>query len=130
VILLDTHIWVWWVQGDLKLSASQQGHLTDNESAGLGVSVVSCWEVGCLVARGKLVLPTSVEQWVLDALAYPGVRLLNVTPEIAMASTRLPDPFHKDPVDRILVATARHLDIPILTADNKIPSYPHVSTLT
>ena len=62
------------------------------------------------------------------ALAYPGVRLLDLTPEIAIESTRLPDPFHKDPADRILVATGRVLNIPIVTLDSKILAYSHVRT--
>jgi PIN domain nuclease of toxin-antitoxin system len=130
VIVIDTHIWIWWVQGDPKLSASQQGHIAAHGSIGLGVSVMSCWEVARLVAGGKITLPVAIDDWVRDALAYPGVRLLDLTPEIAIASTRLPPPFHKDPADRILVATARVLNIPILTADAKILAYPHVRCLT
>jgi len=78
----------------------------------------------------KITLPLPIDDWVRDALAYPDVQLVNLTPEIAIASTRLPDPFHKDPADRILVATARVLNIPILTADAKILTYPHVQCLT
>ncbi len=130
MIVVDTHVWIWWVQGDPKLTASQRGHLTANEPTGLGVSVMSCWEVARLAAGGKITLPVPVDDWVRDALAYPGIRLLDLTPEIAIASTRLPPPFHKDPADRILVATARVLDIPILTADAKILAYPHVRALT
>ena len=82
-----------------------------------------------LAAANKITLPLPVEDWVRDALAYPGVRLLGLTPEIAIASTRLPGSFHKDPADRILVATTRSLAIPSLTADAKILHYPHVQTL-
>ena len=60
------------------------------------------------------------------ALAYPGVQLLPLTPEIAIESTRLPGPFHKDPAGRILVATARVLNLPVVTEDQKILSYPHI----
>jgi len=71
-----------------------------------------------------------VEDWVRDALAYPGVQLLPLTPDIAIESTRLPDPFHKDPADRILVATARVLNLSVLTEDRKILAYAHVTCLT
>ncbi|HET6573258.1 MAG TPA: type II toxin-antitoxin system VapC family toxin [Fimbriiglobus sp.] len=130
MILLDTHVWVWWVQADPKLTTPQQGHIAANGPAGLGVSVISCWEIALLDAAGKITLPVPVEDWVRTALAYPGVRLVDLSPEIAIASTRLPAPFHKDPADRILVATARVLDIPVLTADAKVLAYPHVRCLT
>jgi PIN domain nuclease of toxin-antitoxin system len=107
VVVIDTHVWVWWVQGDKRLRPSQLGHLTAHEPTGLGVSVMSCWEVARLAADGKITLPVPIDDWVRDALAYPGVRILDMTPAIVIESTRLPDPFHKDPADRILVATAR-----------------------
>jgi PIN domain nuclease of toxin-antitoxin system len=130
VILLDTHIWFWWVRSDPSLSASQLRHIQNNQTAGLGVSVFSVWELAMLEQAGRVNVFRPLEDWVRDALAYPDVRLLDLTPEIAIASTRPPAPFHKDPADRILVATARVLNIPILTADAKILAYPHVRCLT
>lgn len=129
MILLDTHIWVWWVADDPALTDHRREQLRDHEPIGLGVSVISCWEVAMLVAGHRLALPVPVDDWVRGALAYPGVRLLPLSPEIAIESTRLPDPFHKDPADRILVATARLLDIEIVTEDRKILAYPHVRCL-
>ena len=61
-----------------------------------------------------------------EALAYPGVELIELSPRIAIESTQLPPPFHRDPADQILVATARHLSIPLITLDGQIRSYPHV----
>jgi PIN domain nuclease of toxin-antitoxin system len=130
VILLDTHIWVWWVQGDARLAGGHQQFLIENEPGGLGVSVISCWEVAKLVEGGRLVLPGEVIEWLEQALAYPGMRLLDLTPRIAVDSTQLPGEFHRDPADQIIVATARPYDIPLLTADRKIIDYPHVRTPT
>jgi PIN domain nuclease of toxin-antitoxin system len=130
VILLDTHIWVWWVHGDARLTPTQLSHLQANEASGLGVGVISCWEVAKLVEVGRLVLPCPVSDWMDQALAYPGVQLIDLTPRIAVESTQLPAPFHRDPADQIIVATARVHDIPLLTADAKILQYPHVRTLT
>jgi PIN domain nuclease of toxin-antitoxin system len=130
VILLDTHIWIWWVADESRLSAAQLKYLRDHESIGLGVSVISCWEVANLARKGKVKLDRTLEDWVPLALAYPGVRLVNLSPDIVVASTALPGTFHRDPADRILVATARAFDIPILTVDAKILAYPHVRTLT
>jgi len=129
VILLDTHIWVWWVADDPALTAHRRARLQAHEPTGLGVSVISCWEVAMLVAGHRLALPMPVDDWVRTALAYPGVQLLSLSPEIAIESTRLPDPFHKDPADRMLVATASLLDIEIVTEDRKILAYPHVRCL-
>lgn len=128
MILLDTHIWVWWVHGDDCLSASHAAVATESEEEGIGVSVISCWEVAKLVEYGRLDLPLPVGEWLSQALDYPGINLLPLTPEIAVESTRLPGAFHRDPADQIIVATARIHGIRLLTSDSKIVSYPHVET--
>lgn len=68
-------------------------------------------------------------EWLGVALSYPGVRLLDLTPAIVVDSTRLPQPFHRDPADQMIVATARFHDYPVATADDKILNYAHVRTL-
>ena len=127
--LLDTHIWVWWVHDETHLTAMQRKWLTENEPHGLGVSVISCWEIAKLVEYKRLILPCPISDWFDQALAYPGVRLLDLTPQIALASTQLPGGFHRDPADQMIVATARVHDCPLLTADAKLLSYAHVKTL-
>ena len=82
-----------------------------------------------LVALGRLKLRTPVREWVTEALCYPGVQLLELTPEIAIASTELPSPFHRDPADRFLVATARAYGNRLVTSDRKIVEYEHVETV-
>ncbi|MCA1631479.1 MAG: type II toxin-antitoxin system VapC family toxin [Acidobacteria bacterium] len=129
MIVLDTHVWVWWVHGDARLPERQIKLLEENEAHGLGVSVISCWEIAKLVEYKRLILPCPVDEWFDQALAYPGVRLLDLTPRIAVESTQLPDAFHSDPADQLIVATARVYDSALLTADSKILSYPHVKIL-
>jgi PIN domain nuclease of toxin-antitoxin system len=129
VIVLDTHIWIWWVDGSSRLSAVQRQHILDHESYGLAISAISCWEVAKLVEMQRLALSCPVTDWIAGALAYPGVRLVDLTPRIAIESTQLPGPFHRDPADQIIVATARILDSPLLTADTRILQYPHVKLL-
>jgi PIN domain nuclease of toxin-antitoxin system len=126
VIVLDTHIWVWWVHGDERLRARHLEILQQNEKTGLGVSVISCWEIAKLVELKRLTLPIPVLDWFEKALSYPGVRLLDLTPEIAAESTALPSEFHRDPADQIIVATARIHDCPVLSIDRKILDYPQV----
>lgn len=129
MILLDTHIWVWWVHGDEKLSPEQVREIQNNETGIIGVSAISCWEAAKLVERGRIELDVSVDEWIQQALGYPGVRLLELTPEIAVESTRLPGEFHRDPADQIIVATARIHNCLLVTVDDRIRNYPHVKTL-
>jgi PIN domain nuclease of toxin-antitoxin system len=126
VILLDTHIWVWWVQGDARLPPTLRGVLEVNEKSGLGVSVISVLEVARLVAHNRLTIPLPVMDWVEQALAYPHIQLIELSPKIAVESTQLPGEFHKDPCDRVIIATARHLNWQLATTDGLIERYPHV----
>ena len=129
MIILDTHIWVWWVHEDAQLTQRQKAWIQEHEDQGLGVSAISCWEVAKLVEYHRLTLPCPVGEWFDQALAYPGIALLPLTPRIAVESTQLPGTFHRDPADQIIVATARVYDCPLLTADDKILRYPHVKLL-
>jgi PIN domain nuclease of toxin-antitoxin system len=126
VILLDTHIWFWWVRNDPLLQPAHAQYIAANQANGIGVSVISVWELALLQQKGRVSVDRPLPDWVRMALAYPDVHLLDFTPDIAIESVFLPDPFHKDPADRILVATARVLGIPIVTQDAKILAYPHV----
>jgi PIN domain nuclease of toxin-antitoxin system len=90
VILLDTHVWVWWVHGDARLSEEQRQMLDARIIESIGVSIISCWEIAKLVEYGRLKLPQDVAEWLEVALAYPGVRLLDLSPAIVVESTRLP----------------------------------------
>lgn len=129
MIVLDTHAWVWWVHGDEKLTPSQTAAIEDAESDVIAVSAISCWEVAKLVELERLELRRPVEEWLDLALGYPGVRLLELIPEIAVASTRLPGEFHRDPADQIIVATALVNGCPLVTSDQKIVSYEPVETV-
>ena len=73
MIVLDTHIWVWWVHGDPALPASIREQLDSSEPTGIAVSAISCWEVAKLAERGRLILPCPVVEWLQQALSYPGV---------------------------------------------------------
>ncbi len=128
MIVLDTHIWVWWVHGDTQLTQKYQDYIQAQEPQGLGISAISCWEVAKLVERGRLILPCPVDEWLDLALAYPGICLLELIPRICVESTQLPTDFHRDPADQIIVATARVYNCPLVTMDSKIQIYPHVQT--
>jgi len=83
MIVLDTHIWVWWVHGDAQLTETQADQIAAHESDLIGVSTISCWEVCKLVEYGRLALPCDLADWFRQALSYPGVQLLGLSPEIA-----------------------------------------------
>jgi len=129
VIVLDTHIWIWWTHNDDRITVKLRENIQMNENAGLGVSVFSCWEIAKLVEIKRVTLHCPIDKWIDTALDYPGIRLLELTPEIAIESTQLPGEFHRDPADQIIVATARVNDCPLLTVDHKILNYPHVNLL-
>ena len=126
--LIDTHVWVWWITNSPRLSAHHRALIAAAESAGLGVSAITVWEVAKLFALGRLALSPAftVSAWIEMALAYPGVRLLPLTPAVAIEANNLPGRFHRDPADQIIVATARIFDRPLLTVDERILDYPHV----
>lgn len=127
MILLDTHTWLWWAHGDAHLPRQ---HLESiKQSAEIGVSIISFWEVAKLVEIGRLDFHVPLEEWFDKALHYPRLRLLELTPQIALESTRLPAGFHGDPADQIIVATARIQRCPLATSDEKILLYPHVETI-
>jgi PIN domain nuclease of toxin-antitoxin system len=127
MIVLDTHILIWWVQNDPRLTKKYRQLLQDHEFDGLGVSIVSCWEIAKLAEKNRLVLPFPTNEWLEAALDYPGVQLLNLTLAIVVDSTQLSG-FHSDPFDQIIVSTARIHGCPLLTVDAKILNYSGVET--
>ena len=127
MILLDTHIWIWWRNQSNRLPPNALRIIREHSPHEIGVSVISCWEVAKLVERERLKLSLPVEVWIRHGLV--SLRLFHLTPEIAVASTQLPGDFHRDPADQIIVATARLHDIPLVTADQRIREYPYVTTL-
>ena len=129
MIVLDTHIWVWWVHGDEQLTRIQAGVIEANEADVIGVSAISCWEIAKLVEYRRLELPCSLSEWFEQALSYPGIRLLELTPEVAIESTQLPGEFHRDPADQLIVATTRIHSCPLVTSDSMLLKYLDVETI-
>ena len=127
MIVLDTHAWIWWVDGSRHLSARARRAI--DRSPEVGVSPISCWEVAMLVRKGRLELDRDVARWVLDALQVPRVRLLPLSAEIAVAAGIFGDDFHGDPADRLLAATAMHIDASLVTKDERLHALPGLKTL-
>lgn len=132
MILLDTHVWVWWMHDSGRLAEIHRTTIDQsvNAGTGIGISPISCWEVGQLISRGRLTSALSATEWVEAALTHPAVVVLPLTSHIAVASTQLPQlDHHRDPADRFLIATARHHDCPLLTVGRAILAYPHVRAI-
>lgn len=132
MIVLDTHALVWWVNGGGELSTDAAAAINREQASEDGiilVSSISAWEIAMLVGRDRLTLTMNVDDWLETVAEIPGVRFVPVDNEIGVESTRLPGEFHKDPADRIIVALARHFNIPLVTADDKIRSYRHAHTI-
>jgi PIN domain nuclease of toxin-antitoxin system len=129
LILLDTHVWLWWVSNSSELPQQTLETIRARYDGGICVSVISCWEVAQKVSIGKLELYCPVDEWITSALDPQGVECVSLGREIALLSTQLPGTFHKDPADRIIAATSIYFDLPLLTLDEKILTYPHVKTL-
>jgi PIN domain nuclease of toxin-antitoxin system len=125
MIILDTHIWIWWIDENPKLSSQNLDIIQAHQNSGLGISIISCWEIAKLVEKGILCFECTVEEWLELALAYPGIELLDLNLPIILQSTRLAG-FHNDPADQIIVATAKVYNSLILTQDRKILDYLNV----
>jgi PIN domain nuclease of toxin-antitoxin system len=123
--LLDTHIWVWLLSGDNRIKESSLASriVSSSHGTGLFISTISIWEIAMLELKGRIIFSTGILAWIDDALKAPGLQVVSLLPEISVDSTRLPGSFHGDPADRIIVATARFLKCPLITADKKILQY-------
>ncbi len=116
--LLDTHAWIWWIDGDRRLGRRAVARLDrlppDNRPR---LSAISLWEVATLVNLRRLDCPPSFDSWIARAADPASVQLLPITPEIASEVARLPGVYRHDPADRLIVATARIHQLPVLTTD-------------
>lgn len=121
VPLLDTHAWIWWIEGDRRLQRRVRDTLDRLPSdARPCLSAISLWEVAMLVERGRVVFSVSLSDW-LSAAAHPrSVRIIPISPDIAAQTAILPATFPRDPADRLIVASCRVLGLPLLTRDARI----------
>ncbi len=119
--LLDTHVLIWWLNDRSRLSPGQRGVIdAATPEAPLHVSEISLWEVAMLHGLGRIRLALPLREWLDKAVAPPLVRRQGISPAIATDVAALPESFHRDPADRILVATARVLGATLLTSDRRI----------
>ena len=119
--VLDTHVWIWWMLGDPCLSASERAALDGLPAHSRPLLCdISLWEFATLVDLGRLTIEGSVKDWLQIATSPAAVRLQPISPGIVAEMNRLPAAFHRDPADRLIVATSRFLQGPLATHDRKI----------
>jgi PIN domain nuclease of toxin-antitoxin system len=129
-VLLDTHVWWWWITGEDRLSPAQRRCLAKVGAQDPAlISDISLWEVTTLWSLGRIQLDIPLRDWLEGASAAPLVQRCDISPAIAAEVAALPDSFHRDPADRILVATARICGATLLTRDERIIRARLVPTL-
>jgi PIN domain nuclease of toxin-antitoxin system len=123
--LLDTHVWVWAQTGETDRFRKELRKELEQIQARrqLYISAISILEIARLVALGQRTLPCSVDDFVAQAFAEDGLVLLDLTPRVLIDSTRLPGALHRDPSDRLLVATARAHGLTLITRDKQLLAY-------
>jgi PIN domain nuclease of toxin-antitoxin system len=124
MILFDTHAAIWAGVNDPRLGEASR-RLMERAAAedAARISAITPWEIAMLVAKDRVALGKPAGDWVRAFLAQPGVEIVPLTPDIAVDAGMLPDSIHGDPADRIIIATARAMDCPVLTADGKMLRY-------
>jgi len=123
-LLLDTHVWLWFMLADAELAISKQNLI--NRAAALGqlrIAAISIWEAALLASRGRVVLGRPLAQWMTEAVSAPGLSIEPLSPQVAVEGCCLPEAFHRDPADRLIVATARVANATLMTRDRRILDY-------
>lgn len=128
--LLDTHVLLYWLDGGARLSGGQREAVASvSEDDPLWVSDISLWEIATFVNLKRIRLAMPLRDWLERAVAPPLVRHLPISPAVAAEVASLPDSFHRDPADRIIVASARVIGATLLTQDRRIADSGLVDTL-
>jgi PIN domain nuclease of toxin-antitoxin system len=127
--LLDTHVWYWLMEAPEKIPDGVKKILRHKDAIPFGISAISLWEIAKLEEKGKINFNIPLQNWMKDSLDPGFMKQLELDEQVAVESTRLPEPFHRDPADQIIVATARVHNLTLITADRKILAYRHVRTL-
>ncbi len=128
--LLDTHTWIWWNMSPKKLSKKVKSIIGDPDGyEGMLLSAISPWEFCKLLEKKGIAISCDPEQWLELALDMHQLRLVPLTPTLAYRSTALPPPFHDDPADQIIIATARQENATVLTKDQRLLRYQHAASM-
>ncbi len=123
MIVIDTHVWIWWASDPEKLSRRAAQEI--RRAKQIGVCAISCWEFTTALSKGRITVDREPLAWLLEALALPSVELLPLSPAVAARANQLGS-FHGDPADRMIVATTLLESATLITKDTKIHDYPAI----
>ncbi|MEK7521432.1 MAG: type II toxin-antitoxin system VapC family toxin [Patescibacteria group bacterium] len=130
MILLDTQALIWWSTNRKLLSTKAFNKISSEiKKNKVLVSSISIWETYLLVKSRKFGLEIDIDTWLEKLEQTPYLEFIPLDNSIAAKSVMLPDPLHRDPADRFIIATAREHGAIIITSDKQIRNYPHVQTL-
>jgi PIN domain nuclease of toxin-antitoxin system len=130
LIVLDTHVLLWWVEGQANLSSRGRRAIEAERNSGeIVISSITAWEIALLVSRRRLGLTADVDTWLAKVGRIDRLRFAPVDNQIAVAAVNLPGELHRDPADRIIAATARHFNAPLVTGDKQLRAYQHLKTI-
>jgi PIN domain nuclease of toxin-antitoxin system len=123
-LLLDTHVWIWFMLANTELAISGRAAINRAAASGqLRIAAISVWEAALLASRGRIALGRPLAQWLGEAVSAPGLSIEPLLPQIAVEGCCLPEAFHRDPADRMIVATARVTGATLMTRDRRILDY-------
>ena len=130
MIVLDTHVWVWFVSNPELLSKPAKKAINAAMAQKeIFISSISAWEVALLVDKKRLELTLDITDWIAKSEKLPFFQFIPVDNSVAVKSVNLPQPLHSDPADRIIIATAITIAASVVTKDEKILNYPHVKSI-
>lgn len=121
LVLLDTHIWVWWIEGNNRLPKALKQIIEDDNTCA-AISAMSIYELAFLAQRGRINLNRAVDDWIELATVGADIEVLPVNADIARFAGNLP-PNHGDPIDRVIIATALHYRSRLASLDSSFPNY-------
>lgn len=123
-LLLDTHVWLWFMLANAELASNEQNAINRAAASGrLRIAAISVWEAALLALRGRVALRRPLAQWIAEAVSAPGLSIEPLLPQVAVEAASLPETFHGDPADRLIVATARVANATLMTRDQRILDY-------
>lgn len=130
MIVIDTHVLVWWLTRAPGLSRKAERTLAAHGDPGqIVVSAISLLEIATAMRRGRLRLSIPLDQWLADMNRLPEIAVESISADIAILAGGLAEPMLGDPADRIIVATSATLGVPLVTGDKKLQSYRGVKTI-
>ena len=123
-VLIDTHILIWMMTSSEQLHSLDKEQLANAMRHGqLYISAISFWEIAMLARYGRLILSIPIEHWINEVLQTPGLHVLELSIPVLLESVQLPEGCHKDPADRMIIASARVYQYPLMSYDKKIIDY-------